>query len=256
MENAINTKINKRQSKRFLNKFENTSDNLINTYSCALQRFNKKTSILIHGTLFITNKSYAFYSNLFGYQTKIIGKWIDILDIKKDNIAILFPTAIKLINKNGNNLVFASFISRNQVFNKMVSLWKMRINEDILNINKNKNHSINKISFKLQFNDSYKKDHKNNNNNNKEKNESYEEKLFINNLKQNEINNYFHIIQCLFKKCIFSKIKEKPSAFSNNSSFLCLLFIILIFILLTNFFVIFIKVNSIENKLLLFLNKN
>lgn len=252
-----NSKINKRQSRKFLNNFENINDNLINAYSCALQKNTKKTSILLHGTLFITNKSFAFYSNFFGYQTKIIGKWIDIVDIKKDNIAILFPTAIKLINKNGNSFVFASFISRNLVFNKMISLWHTISNENVTKVKKCNHPLLNEFesnSKELYTNENIL--------NNIENDETEEVNKEIKDLQDNqekpcfsnthENSNHFPIIQCQLKKLIFF---NNTSVFSNNLSFLLLLLFTILVIIIINFFVIFLKVNSIENKLLLFVNK-
>jgi hypothetical protein len=99
------------------------NESIINVFSCALQR--NDNHLLIHGTLYVTCKYYAFYSNLFGYQTKFQGKWYDVRDIKKENIALVFPTAIKIELETHEKIIFASFMTRNQAFECIINVWRM-----------------------------------------------------------------------------------------------------------------------------------
>jgi hypothetical protein len=74
--------------------------------------------------LYITSKYYGFYSNLFGHETIIYGKWSDVYDIKKENIALIFPTAIRFFtNSTNGNILFASFIPRNTTFELIENIW-------------------------------------------------------------------------------------------------------------------------------------
>ena len=114
----------KRYNRYFKTKLA-SNERVVHVFSCALQR--NDNHLLIHGTLFITCKYYAFYSNLFGYQTKFEGKWYDVAFIKKENIALVFPTAIKIELNNNEKIVLASFMTRNQAFDSIVNVWQTAI---------------------------------------------------------------------------------------------------------------------------------
>jgi hypothetical protein len=138
-QNSSNSNI-KKFNRYFQTKLTN-NERVINVFSCALQR--NDNHLLIHGTLFVTCKYYAFYSNIFGYQTKFEGKWYDVLNIKKENIALVFPTAIKIELNNNQKIVLASFIARNNALDCIVNVWKTaQFNKKIKNESK-KQHQQN-----------------------------------------------------------------------------------------------------------------
>ncbi len=117
------TAANKKFQKLFKAQFPNESTfidrQLINQFSCALLR-NK--GLLLHGTMYTTKKYFAFHSNIFGYETHLIKRWAEVTRLKKENIALVFPTAISLVT-HSEELFFASFMSRNQAFKAFYKLW-------------------------------------------------------------------------------------------------------------------------------------
>jgi hypothetical protein len=78
------------------------------------------------GTLYITYKYYGFYSNLFGHETIVYGKFSDIYSIKKENIALIFPTAIRFYTKTNGSILFASFILRNSTYEFIRRIWSIQ----------------------------------------------------------------------------------------------------------------------------------
>lgn len=60
--------ISKARQKKFMRHFTNVEGNekVLNHYSCALV-----SDILLQGHLYITTNYFAFYSNVFGYVTKV-----------------------------------------------------------------------------------------------------------------------------------------------------------------------------------------
>lgn len=126
---------NKKFQKLFGKKFDPGSNNndrlLVNEFNCALLR-NK--SLLLQGTLYTTRKYVAFHSNIFGYETYLIKKWTDVIHVKKENIALVFPTAISLTTFDGS-FFFASFILRNQAFQVIHKLWNQQFTRIMSNYN-------------------------------------------------------------------------------------------------------------------------
>lgn len=59
---------------------------LINYYSCALI-----ADILLQGHLYISENFFAFYSNVFGYVTKLVIPVRTVVNIKREKTAKLFP---------------------------------------------------------------------------------------------------------------------------------------------------------------------
>lgn len=70
---------NKKFQKLFGNKIPDSTSYqervLIDEFSCALLR-NK--SLLLHGTLYTTQKYFAFHSNIFGYETYLMKEWTEV----------------------------------------------------------------------------------------------------------------------------------------------------------------------------------
>ena len=125
---------NSKKQKKFLKLFNTrlTSSNsndkrVIEKFSCAVLR-NK--GILHHGTLFLTEKYFAFHSNIFGCQTYLLHNWSEVIQLNKENIALLFPTAIR-ITTNTKDYFLASFLSRNYAFKIIQKLWEQVCTKDL-----------------------------------------------------------------------------------------------------------------------------
>jgi hypothetical protein len=116
---AANKKFHKLFKEKFPSESTFTDRDLINEFSCALLR-NK--SLLLHGTMYTTKKYFAFHSNIFGYETYLIKRWAEVTQLKKENIALVFPTAISLTTHD-ESYFFASFMARNQAFKAFYKLW-------------------------------------------------------------------------------------------------------------------------------------
>jgi hypothetical protein len=117
---------NKKFHRLFGNKISISSSNerLVNVFNCALLR--NHSHLLLQGTLYVTKRYYGFYSNIFGYQTVVCGKWSDLVSIKKENVALFFPTAISFLTQSNEKYLFASFISRNQAYKLLIKLWSQQ----------------------------------------------------------------------------------------------------------------------------------
>ena len=106
---------------------------IIHIFICAYLPTNGH--LLLQGKLYITKRYFAFHSNIFGYQTLLHGKWSDVLQVKKENIALIFPTAIS-IQTLAETFFFASFLARDQayqLFNKLANLKVAQIETNLLN---------------------------------------------------------------------------------------------------------------------------
>lgn len=115
---------NKKFHRLFGNKISSSNERLVNVFNCALLR--NHSHLLLQGTLYVTKKYYGFYSNIFGYQTVVCGKWSDLVSIKKENVALFFPTAISFLTESNEKYLFASFISRNQAYKLLIKLWSQQ----------------------------------------------------------------------------------------------------------------------------------
>lgn len=112
---------NKKFQRLFGHKIKDSNERLISVFRCALLRNNRH--LLLQGILYVTRKHFAFHSNIFGYQTLELEKWSDIKEIKKENIALLFPTAISFTTHSDKKYFFASFLYRNQAFKILTKIW-------------------------------------------------------------------------------------------------------------------------------------
>jgi len=79
-------------------------------FACAVQ-----SKILLQGRLFITESCVCFYSNLFGYEKKIVLPWEGISCITKEMTALVIPNAIAIITGRGE-YIFRSFWDRDAAF--------------------------------------------------------------------------------------------------------------------------------------------
>ncbi|XP_037827402.1 protein Aster-A-like [Lucilia sericata] len=104
--------------KKFHRHFAQVSkdEKLINYFSCALV-----SDILLQGHLYITDQHFAFYSNVFGYVTKVVIPTSSVTKISKEKTAKIIPNAVGVATADERH-VFGSFISREAAFRLMCSV--------------------------------------------------------------------------------------------------------------------------------------
>ncbi|XP_063698152.1 GRAM domain-containing protein 2B-like isoform X2 [Culicoides brevitarsis] len=107
------------RQKRFHRHFLQISEDekVINYFSCALV-----ADILLQGHLYITENYFAFYSNVFGYVTKLLIPISTVVKISREKTAKIFPNAVCVCTADERH-VFGSFISREAAFRLMISMW-------------------------------------------------------------------------------------------------------------------------------------
>lgn len=91
-------------------------EKLINYFSCALV-----AEILLQGHLYVSENYFSFYSNVFGYVTKLVIPITTVTAITKEKTAKFFPNAIALQLNEGKH-VFGSFMSREAAYQLMQSI--------------------------------------------------------------------------------------------------------------------------------------
>lgn len=87
-------------------------------FSCALV-----SDILLQGYLYITENYFAFYSNVFGYVTKLLIPVTSVTKISKEKTVKIFPNAIAVGTVDERH-VFSSFLSRETAYQLMISIWQ------------------------------------------------------------------------------------------------------------------------------------
>ncbi|XP_078047911.1 uncharacterized protein LOC144475670 isoform X2 [Augochlora pura] len=92
-------------------------ERVLNYYSCALV-----SDILLQGYLYITPNYFAFYSNVFGYVTKLLIPTISVLKISKEKTARIIPNAVAIATEDERH-VFGSLLSRDSTFKLMKQVW-------------------------------------------------------------------------------------------------------------------------------------
>uniref|UniRef100_W8BYJ4 GRAM domain-containing protein 3 n=2 Tax=Ceratitis capitata TaxID=7213 RepID=W8BYJ4_CERCA len=104
--------------KKFHRHFTQVSkdEKLINYFSCALV-----SDILLQGHLYITDQHFAFYSNVFGYVTKVVIPTSSVTKISKEKLAKIIPNAVGVATADERH-VFGSFMSRESAFRLMCSV--------------------------------------------------------------------------------------------------------------------------------------
>ncbi|KAG1405232.1 hypothetical protein G6F60_003778 [Rhizopus arrhizus] len=93
-------------------------ERLIEDYGCALQK-----EILLQGRVYISHNHICFNANIFGWITNLVIAFADIEEIEKRSTAIFIPNAI-LISTATSKHFFASFLSRDHAYDRMIELWK------------------------------------------------------------------------------------------------------------------------------------
>jgi len=92
-------------------------EQLINYFSCALV-----AEILLQGHLYVSENYFSFYSNVFGYVTKLVIPISTVNSITREKTAKFFPNAIALQLNNEGKHVFGSFLSREAAYQLMSSI--------------------------------------------------------------------------------------------------------------------------------------
>ncbi|XP_076249353.1 uncharacterized protein LOC143188794 isoform X2 [Calliopsis andreniformis] len=92
-------------------------ERVLNYYSCALVG-----DILLQGHLYITPNYFAFYSNVFGYVTKLLIPTVSVLKISKEKTARIIPNAVAIATEEDRH-VFCSLLSRDSTFKLMKQVW-------------------------------------------------------------------------------------------------------------------------------------
>ncbi|XP_077254334.1 uncharacterized protein LOC143893162 isoform X1 [Temnothorax americanus] len=92
-------------------------ERVLNYYSCALVG-----DILLQGHLYITPNYFAFYSNVFGYVTKLLIPTVSVLKISKEKTARIIPNAVAVATEEERH-VFCSLLSRDSTYKLMKQVW-------------------------------------------------------------------------------------------------------------------------------------
>lgn len=113
----------KARQKKFHRHFKQVSpdERVLNYYSCALV-----TDILLQGHLYITKNYFAFYSNVFGYVTKLLIPVTSVLGVTKEKTAYIIPNAVAVTTEDDKH-VFSSLLSRDSTYKLMVQVWSSAI---------------------------------------------------------------------------------------------------------------------------------
>mmetsp|Transcript_1732 Transcript_1732/g.2417 ORF Transcript_1732/g.2417 Transcript_1732/m.2417 type:complete len:118 (-) Transcript_1732:1886-2239(-) len=78
-------------------------------------------NILLQGVLYVTNRAVYFYSpfnnkTIFGHGTKIKIPYKAVRLVKKESTLLIFPNAIRFVLASREEIVFASFVSRDTCY--------------------------------------------------------------------------------------------------------------------------------------------
>jgi hypothetical protein len=73
--------------------------------------------------MYITDRYLCFHSRIISYVTKHVYRWEQIENVTKERVAFIFPTAIGIqIKSSGKKIIYASFLQRDQAFDKILSI--------------------------------------------------------------------------------------------------------------------------------------
>ncbi|XP_045450295.1 uncharacterized protein LOC123659071 [Melitaea cinxia] len=112
--------LSKSRQKKFQRHFPQVGpeERVLNYYSCALVG-----DLLLQGHLYITKNYFAFYSNVFGYVTKLLIPTTSVLRITKEKVARIIPNAVGVCTRDERH-VFGSLLSRDSTYKLMMNVWK------------------------------------------------------------------------------------------------------------------------------------
>lgn len=94
------------------------TDRLLDDFACALSR-----EILLQGRCYISESYLCFNSSLLGWVTNLVIKFENITKIEKRSTAGLFPNGIEVHTDEGSVHTFATFLSRDQTYDLMLTVW-------------------------------------------------------------------------------------------------------------------------------------
>ena len=90
--------------------------------------------ILLQGKMYITDRYLCFHSRIISYVTKHVYRWEQIDNVTKERVAFIFPTAIGIqLKPSGKKIIYASFLQRDQAFDKIISICS-RFNNDTISL--------------------------------------------------------------------------------------------------------------------------
>ncbi|XP_066147421.1 GRAM domain-containing protein 2B-like isoform X2 [Euwallacea fornicatus] len=118
----------KARQKKFLRHFPTVEEDekVLNYYSCALIG-----DILLQGHLYITKNYFAFYSNVFGYVTKLLIPILSVEEITKEKTARIIPNAVGITTGEYKH-IFGSLMSRDNTLAYMKTVWEKAKSEETL----------------------------------------------------------------------------------------------------------------------------
>ncbi|CCF58125.1 hypothetical protein KAFR_0D04780 [Kazachstania africana CBS 2517] len=138
-----------RKNKEFHAIFKNAppEERLVEDHGCALSK-----DILLHGKLYIAEFSIYFYSNILGFITTVVIPFKEIVQMEKRTTAAIFPNAIS-IDTLQTKYLFASFLSRDLVFDTITEIWNQSVLERRMNtVDNDKNETNSTASEDLYSN--------------------------------------------------------------------------------------------------------
>lgn len=111
---------NNKRNHEFHRLFRSLSPNdyLLDDFSCALSK-----EILVQGRMYVSEHNICFNSNILGWVTTLVIGFDEVVGLEKKMTAGLFPNAITVQTLH-NRYSFASFISRDSVYEFLMSIWK------------------------------------------------------------------------------------------------------------------------------------
>jgi hypothetical protein len=103
--------------------FDLENEVVLDNFACAFHT----QKLLLHGMLYLTDKSCYFYSpfnekTIVGQGSKIQIRFTELKSIKKETTLFVFHNAIRFTYKNGYQALFRSFLSRDTCFSFILSL--------------------------------------------------------------------------------------------------------------------------------------
>ena len=109
--------------KKKFSDFDPENEIVLDNFGCAFHT----QKLLLHGMLYLTDKSCYFYSpfnekTIVGQGSKIQIRFTELKSIKKESTWVVFPNAIRFTYKNGYQALFRSFLSRDTCFSVILSL--------------------------------------------------------------------------------------------------------------------------------------
>ena len=110
---------NKKKNEEYHALFEGDESELVEDFSCALQK-----DILVHGRIYISHSFICFYSNILGWTTNVMVKFTDLVKVEKRNSAFVLPNALMIYTVQHQKYFFGSFVFRDLAYNILVSMWR------------------------------------------------------------------------------------------------------------------------------------